>query len=71
MDKEFDLLPNQSAAYRQSLAMVDYLVSMYGEDALLHILDSLGKGENLDRAFKESIGLNIKDFENRFLQSLP
>ncbi|MEL7566972.1 MAG: hypothetical protein AAGU27_19105 [Dehalobacterium sp.] len=70
MDKEFDLLPNQSAAYRQSLAMIDFLVNEYGEDALGNILQALGKGENLDRAFKESIALDVKGFENKFLDSL-
>jgi len=70
MDKGFDLLPNQSAAYRQSLAMVDFLVNEYGEDALGQILQALGKGENLDRAFEKGITMNVKDFENKFLESL-
>jgi len=70
MDGEFDLLPNQSAAYRQSLAMVDYLAGRFGEDALKQILQALGRGEKLDRALIESTGLNTKDFETQFLKSL-
>ncbi|MGI6685551.1 MAG: peptidase MA family metallohydrolase [Bacillota bacterium] len=70
MDADFDLLPNQSAAYRQSLAMVDFLVKKYGEDALYQILLALGKGKSLDRAFEENMGVNTKEFETQFLQSL-
>lgn len=70
MDGNFDLLPNQSAAYRQSLAMVDFLVNEYGDDALNKILQSLGKGKTINKAFEESISLNVKDFETRFFNSL-
>lgn len=70
MDEDFDLLPNQSAAYRQSLAMVDFLAQEYGEAALYQILQALGKGENLNGAFKESIGLDVKGFESKFLLAL-
>lgn len=70
MDREFDLLPNQSAAYRQSLAMVDFLVSEYGADALDEILRKLGKGVTLDKAFVEVLMIDVKGFENNFLESL-
>lgn len=70
MDEGFDLLPNQSVAYRQSLAMVDFLINEYGEDALDQILQALGKGENLDRAFEGSIAMDVKSFETKFLHSL-
>lgn len=70
MDKDFDLLPNQSAAYRQSLAMVDFLVSKYGEDILYRLLQELGKGETIDRAFEKSIGVDVKGFEIQFCRSL-
>lgn len=70
MDAKFDLLPNQSAAYRQSLAMVDYLVNQYGEDALKEILTQLGKGRTLNGAFKEIIGINVNQFVENFTASM-
>jgi len=70
MDAGYDLLPNQSAAYRQSLAMVDFLVERYGEDALKQILADLGKGNSMDGAFTNSIGINMQGFEAEFLHSI-
>jgi hypothetical protein len=68
MDRDFDLLPNQSAAYLQSLAMVDFLVNHYGgETALEDILHELGKGATLNGAFKKVIGINSAEFETAFI----
>jgi hypothetical protein len=70
MDAKFDLLPNQAAAYRQSLAMVDFLVDEYGENSLKQILLELGKGRSLDGAFSKVIGINVEDFNEKFLQNI-
>lgn len=70
MDREFDLLPNQSVAYRQSLSMVDFLVSEYGVDALGEILKKLGKGVTMDKAFGEVLSIDVQDFEKVFLETV-
>lgn len=66
MDSKFDLLPNQSMAYRQSLAMVDFFVLTFGQDPLYYVLQELEKGRSLDQAFQTALGCNVKEFESRF-----
>ncbi|MCR6545496.1 peptidase MA family metallohydrolase [Dehalobacterium formicoaceticum] len=68
MDDKFDLLPNQSVAYRQSLALVDFFVQTYGEGPLNQVLQELGHGQSMDQAFLNSIGCTMKDFEAQFLR---
>jgi len=70
MDREFDLLPNQSAAYRQSLAMVDFLTTKFGDDGLREVLHRLGQGESLNQAFATVFGISIGEFEEQFLESV-
>lgn len=66
MDSRFDLLPNQSAAYHQSLAMTDYLTDNFGKDALDKILRELGRGASINKAFEKTIGISVNEFEKRF-----
>ncbi|MDA8234366.1 MAG: hypothetical protein M0Z31_06045 [Clostridia bacterium] len=66
MDANFDYLPNQGLAYRQSLVAIQYLVEKYGQPKLDEILTNLGRGMSLNRSFKEVIGVNIKGFEKEY-----
>lgn len=69
MDQSFDLLPNQSAAYRQSLAMVDFLVDGYSLASLEEILKALGRGKSLNQVFTQNLGLTLQEFEEEFRQN--
>ncbi len=66
MDHNFDRLTNQSLAYQQSLAAVDYLVQTYGDHSMRALLVSLGQGRTLDRAFIKTTGQGLAEFEKNF-----
>jgi len=63
MDANFDYLPNQSLAYRQSLIAIQYIVEEYGPDKLDSILSNLGRGMSLNRSFEAALGVNLERFE--------
>ena len=62
MDRNFDLLEDQVLAYRQSLAAVEYLVEVYGEESLHKILAALGRGEDIDTALRHAVGESLEEF---------
>lgn len=66
MDGEFDYLPDQGLAYRQSLAMVDYMVDLGGFGTVLELLEHLGEGETMDKAMEKVFGLGLAEFAARF-----
>ena len=66
LDEEFDTAFGQSKAYRQSLAMMDYLVEEYGEDSIVGILNRLGEGTSIKKAWKEELGVSLEEFEQHF-----
>lgn len=68
LDESFDELPNQSLAYRQSLAAVRYIAEVYGEDKLQEIIKSLKAGDSLERAINKNLGLNYSAFESSWHQ---
>lgn len=63
--EKFDYLPNQSLAYKQSLAAVYYLVDRYGEQSILEIMDSLSRGSTIDKALQKTYDINLQTFENQ------
>lgn len=63
LERDFDNLPNQSLAYRQSLAAVRYISQVYGDDALRDIIIELKKGRSLEKAIQSRIGLDYPAFE--------
>ncbi|MDR1702401.1 MAG: hypothetical protein LBR56_06470 [Sporomusaceae bacterium] len=65
LDKNFASLPNQSLAYRQSLAIVRYLVENYGENSFNTILLAMKQGVKIDIAIKNATGLNYREFEEK------
>lgn len=68
LDKQFDDLPNQALAYRESLAAVRYIAEVYGEDKLLEVITDLKSGDSLEKAINKSIGLDYADFEHAWQQ---
>lgn len=66
MDKNFDSLPNQALAYRQSLSAVEYIIKVYGKHKLHKIINNLSQGWTLDHAFKNSLGVSLSEFERNW-----
>lgn len=66
MDAEYDNLPNQSLAYRQSLLAVSYIVDKYGEDKINLLMDELGNGLTMDQAFTKVLGVDLTTFEQQW-----
>lgn len=60
---DFDKLPDQSLAYRESFAAVRYLVYRYGEKSLFELIKVLGRGEDFNQALKMVIGTDRHNFE--------
>ncbi|GEA14356.1 hypothetical protein E308F_05980 [Moorella sp. E308F] len=71
MDYGFDSLPDQALAYRQSFLMVAYLVEKWGLPALRQVLERLGRGAPLERAFQEVLGVSTVTFEEAFSREFP
>jgi hypothetical protein len=65
LTNKFDLLPNQSLAYRQSLATVYYLVDVYGDEIVTKILNELKSGATMDQALQRTCGVGLKTFEKQ------
>ena len=63
MDEGFDLLPDQSLAYRQSLLAVDYLVELKGFDGVLALLEELAAGKKISEALEAVLGQDLDTFE--------
>ncbi|MDN5344181.1 MAG: hypothetical protein PWQ18_292 [Clostridia bacterium] len=71
MDYGFDNLDDQTLAYRQSYLLVDYLIGRYGLPNLDRLLDRLGQGVTLDRAFQEVLGTTTAAFAAAFARDVP
>lgn len=65
LTKKFDYLPNQSLAYKQSLAAVYYLADQYGEQSIIDIMTFLSYGLSFDQALQKACGLDLRKFENQ------
>nr|WP_243137458.1 peptidase MA family metallohydrolase [Desulfofundulus thermobenzoicus] len=68
MDRDFDRLPDQNLAYRQSFSAVEYLVAVYGEKSLHTILTKLGQGWDMERALQAVTGLDLEGFTTAWRQ---
>lgn len=66
MDINFDDLPDQALAYRESLSAVEYINSVYGEKKLLDIVDSLGEGKGMGQSLEKVLGVDIATFEQNW-----
>ena len=68
LEGDFDNLPNQALAYRQSLAAVRYIAQVYGEDKLREMIKDLQDGQSLDKAVQRTLGLDGASFEQEWQQ---
>jgi len=66
LDDSFDNSLTQTKAYRQSLAMIDFLVQEHGQQAIVGILNRLGHGAKLNAAWKAETGISLEEFETGF-----
>lgn len=69
MDRDFDNLEDQSLAYRESLSVVEYMVSVYGEDKLKEILALLGNGRSIEDSVEQVLGLKLVELERNWQMS--
>ncbi len=58
-------------AYAESLNAVTWLTEIAGVDKLWEIIDLLGKGNDLNTAYKEAIGWELATFDVEWRNSLP
>ncbi len=63
LEQDFDHLPNQSLAYRESLAAVRYIAEVHGENTLQQVISALQSGQQLDKAITKATGMNYDDFD--------
>jgi hypothetical protein len=57
-------------AYAESKSLVEYMISSYGEERVLSILDSLKEGTNVDAAILENLSISLNDLEMEWHQHL-
>jgi hypothetical protein len=69
MEKNFDKL-DQSVAYWESLQVVDFIVSHYGEKSLFSILNNLSQGDSMTMAAEKALGTDYRSFSSEFYQYL-
>ena len=70
MDRQFDKLPNQALAYRQSLSVVEYIVTVYGEEGLHNIIKNLARGTNFNDSLDIALELNLEGLEREWREWL-
>lgn len=63
LERDFDGLPNQSLAYRESFAAVCYLYETYGDEGVRVVLRELNQGKTMRRAIKKVTKLDYNQFE--------
>jgi len=57
-------------AYEESKSIVEYVVSEYGEQGLLRLLEYIKEGESIDNAFEKSLSVSFFDLEQKWLAYL-
>lgn len=62
LDDNFDALPNQALAYRESLAAVRYIAEVYGEDRLQAVVRELQRGRPFPEAITRVLGVSYDAF---------
>ncbi|SDE94630.1 peptidase MA family metallohydrolase [Sporomusa acidovorans] len=63
LDHDFDGLPNQALAYRQSLAAVRYIAEVQGDAKLTQVLAFLKSGVPVNKAIERSLGMDYASYE--------
>jgi hypothetical protein len=62
LDHKFEDPGWQEYSYALSKDLVKYLVAEYGSDRLPLLLNALGEGDSIDRAFQDVIGMDLNHF---------
>ena len=62
LDANFDALPDQSLAYRESLAAVRYIAEVQGEAKLRQVIGALRGGKNLQQAIADTLGMDYDTY---------
>lgn len=57
-------------AYTESYSAVRYLIRRYGTYDVKRLLEEMGKGEDIDQAFRDILYLSYEDFEREWQRSL-
>jgi hypothetical protein len=68
LDANFDDLPNQSLAYRESFAAVRYIAEVHGDDALRQVIDQLRAGRKLDQAIQSVLAMSYSEYDQSWKQ---
>lgn len=63
LDDNFDDLPNQALAYRQSLAAVRYIAEVHGEEKLNKVISELKAGRSMEKAIKNSLDMDYASYD--------
>ena len=63
LNGDFDSLPDQSLAYRESLAAVRYIAEVHGETKLQQVIGVLRAGRSMDQAIAEILALDGGAYE--------
>ena len=71
IDKVLSFLNNKAQlAYQESYLAILYLFEQFGKDQVKQIIFLMGEGKSLDQAFKETIGMDVFDFEYEWFQHI-
>lgn len=68
LDANFDNLPDQSLAYRQSLAAVRYIAEVHGEAKLHEVIQALQDGQSTPEAISSVLGMTYDEFGTAWTQ---
>jgi hypothetical protein len=63
LDSDFDNLPNQALAYRESLAAVRYIADVHGEAKLQQVIGALETGKGIEQAINSSLGMDYPAYQ--------
>ncbi len=71
LSSPFSAFPEKSAlAYAQSFSIVDFLISGYGQDRMLELLNTFRRGSGYDQALLEVYGFDMDGLNSRWRRSL-
>jgi hypothetical protein len=68
LEDDFDQLPDQSLAYRESLAAVRYIDEVYGERRLQDMIHAMKAGQSIEKAMGKTLGLDYQTFSYSWQQ---
>ena len=68
LDGNFDNLPDQSLAYRTSLAAIRYITETHGEAKLQQVIASMKQGQSCEKAITTALGMDYQTFEKHWRQ---